>query len=60
MCQQNFKKLSPRRNGLAEKWILEKEQKETYQEQEKANCSEGENLFIIISGNKGRTIDTFQ
>jgi hypothetical protein len=50
VCQQNFKKLSPRRNGLAEKWILEKEQKETYHQQEEANCSEGENLFII-SGN---------
>ena len=41
MCQQNFKKLAPRRNGLAEKLISEKEQKKTYQELVEANWNEG-------------------
>jgi hypothetical protein len=41
VCQQNFKKLAPRRNGLAEKLISEKEQKKTYQEQVEANWNEG-------------------
>jgi hypothetical protein len=41
-CQQNFKKLALRRNGLAEKLVSEREQKKTYQEQEEALWSEGE------------------
>ena len=41
MCQQNFKKLAPRRNGLAEKLVAEKEQKKAYQEQEETNWSDG-------------------
>jgi hypothetical protein len=41
VCQQNFKKLAPRRNGLAEKLVAEKEQKKAYQEQEETNCSDG-------------------
>jgi hypothetical protein len=48
VCQQNFKKLAPRRNGLAEKLVSEKEQKKAYQEQEEAKWSEGKNLFIFI------------
>jgi hypothetical protein len=49
VCQQNFKKLALRRNGLAEKLVCEKEQKKTYQEQEEAKWSEGQNLFINIA-----------
>ncbi len=41
MCQQNFEKLAPRRNGLAERLVAEKEQKKAYQEQEETNCSDG-------------------
>jgi hypothetical protein len=41
VCQQNFKKLAPRRNGLAEKLVSEKEQKKAYQEQEETNWSDG-------------------
>ena len=41
MCQQNFEKLAPRRNGLAEKLVSEKEQKKAYQEQEETNWSDG-------------------
>jgi hypothetical protein len=41
VCQQNFKKLAPRRNGLAEKLVSEKEQNKAYQEQEETNWSEG-------------------
>ncbi len=41
VCQQNFKKHAPRRNGLAEKLVSEKEQKKAYQEQEETNCSDG-------------------
>ncbi len=40
-CQQNFKKLAVRRNGLAEKLVSEREQRKTYQEQEEVFCSEG-------------------
>ncbi len=41
MCQQNFKKHAPRRNGLAEKLVSEKEQKKAYQEQEETYWSDG-------------------
>ncbi len=49
MCQQDFKKLAPRRNGLAEKLIAEKEQKKAYQEQEEANWSDGKVGFVTNS-----------
>ena len=49
MCQQNFKKLAPRRYGLAEKLVSEKEQKKAYQEKDEAKWSEGKNLFIYIA-----------
>jgi hypothetical protein len=41
VCQQNFKKLAPRRNGLAEK-----EQKKAYQEEEETNWSDGKVGFV--------------
>jgi hypothetical protein len=46
VCQQNFKKLAPRRNGLAEKLVAEKEQKKAYQEQEETNWSDGKVGFV--------------
>jgi hypothetical protein len=46
VCQQNFKKIVPRRNGLAEKLISEKEQKQTYQEEEETNWSEGKIVSV--------------
>ena len=46
MCQQDFKKLDPRRNGLAEKLVAEKEQKKAYQEQEETNWSDGKVGFV--------------
>ena len=46
MCQQNFKKLAPRRNGLAEKLVAEMEQKKAYQEQEETNWSDGKVGFV--------------
>jgi hypothetical protein len=48
VCQQNFQKLAPRRNGLAEKLVSEKEQKKAYQEQEEANWNEGKTCLVII------------
>jgi hypothetical protein len=48
VCQQNFKKLAPRRNGLAEKLVSEKEQKKTYLEQEEAKWSEGKTCSLIL------------
>ncbi len=49
MCQQNFKKLAPRRNGLAEKLVAEMEQKKAYQEQEESNWSDGKVGFVTNS-----------
>jgi hypothetical protein len=52
VCLQNFKKLTPRRNVLAEKLVSEKEQKKAHLEQEEAKWSEGKNLFIYIANAK--------
>ena len=46
VCQQNFKKLAPTKNGLAEKLVAEKEQKKAYQEQEETNWSDGKVGFV--------------
>jgi hypothetical protein len=52
VCLQNFKKLTPRRNVLAEKLVSEKEQKKAHLEQEEAKWCEGKNLFINIANAK--------
>ncbi len=49
MCQQNFKKLTPRRNGLAQKLVSEKEQKKAYQEEEETNWSNGKDGSLTNS-----------
>jgi hypothetical protein len=52
VCKQNFQKLAPRRNRLAETLVCQKEQKKITQEQDKANFSKGikSKIFYKVQG----------